>query len=132
MAILTYMAEYASFQVLLVFISNKFTVTFALGNFGYFFVGLVSSGFLVVSGVVAIAMGHLSDKYGRRKITILGCLLGAVALISLILGSAATQLAPFALATAISLIALGLAHGTYTSSTLAYGRALCRAAQDDG
>lgn len=53
--------------------------------------------------------------------TIVGCLLASVALISLIFGDAATQLAPFAVATGISLIGLGLAHGTYTSSTLAYG-----------
>jgi len=121
MAILTYMAEYASFVVVLAFISNKFTVTFQLGTFGYFFVGIVSSGFLITSGLVAIVMGHLSDKYGRKKMTIVGCLLGSVALISLIVGDSATRLAPFAVATGISLIGLGLAHGTYTSSTLAYG-----------
>lgn len=121
MSILTYMAEYASFVIVLAFISNKFTVTFHLGNFGYLFVGLVSSAFLVSSGIVAIAMGHLADKYGRRTMTIVGCLLGSVALISLIVGNEATQLAPFAVATAISLTGLGLAHGTYTASTLAYG-----------
>jgi len=53
--------------------------------------------------------------------TIVGCLLGSVALISLIVGDSATQLALFAVATGISLVGLGLAHGTYTSSTLAYG-----------
>src|SRR5580658_7122940 len=95
MAILTYMAEYASFVVVLAFISDKFTITFRLGDFGYFFVGLVSSGFLISSGLVAIVMGHLADKYGRRKMTIVGCLLGSVALISLIVGDAATQLVPF-------------------------------------
>lgn len=121
MAILTYVAEYASFVVLLAFISTKFDVTFQLGGFGYFFVGLVSSAFLVSSGLVAIVMGHFADKHGRRKMTILGCILGAVSLISLIFGDSANQLAPFAIATAISLVALGLAHGTYTSSTLAYG-----------
>jgi len=132
MSILTYMAEYASFVVVLAFISNKFTITFQLGNFGYFFVGLVSSAFLISSGVVAIAMGHLADKYGRRKMTILGCLLGSVALISLIVGNQATQLAPFAIATAISLTGLGLAHGTYTSSTLAYGGDLAEKYQGMG
>jgi len=121
MSFLTYMGEYASFVVVLAFISNKFTITFQLGNFGYFFVGLVSSAFLISSGVIAIGMGHLADKYGRRKMTILGCLLGSVALISLIVGNEATQLVPFAVATAISLTGLGLAHGTYTASTLAYG-----------
>jgi len=132
MSILTYMAEYASFVVVLAFISNKFTVTFQLGNFGYLFVGLVSSAFLISSGVVAIAMGHMADKYGRRKMTILGCMLGSVALISLIVGNEATQLAPFAIATAISLTGLGLAHGTYTSSTLAYGGDLAEKYQGMG
>ncbi len=121
LSFLTYVGEYASFIIVLVFLSDKFTVTFGLGTFGYAFVGLISGGFLVSSGLIAIGAGHLADKYGRRKMMIIGCLLGAVALISLIVADSFNQLLPFAVATAISLTGLGIAHGTYTASTLAYG-----------
>jgi MFS family permease len=121
MSFLTYVGEYASFILVLAFLSDKLTITFGLGTFGYAFVGLISGGFLISSGLIAIGMGHLADKYGRRKLMILGCLLGAVALISLVVADSLNQLVPFAVATAISLTGLGIAHGTYTASTLAYG-----------
>ncbi|MDA4117864.1 MAG: MFS transporter [Thaumarchaeota archaeon] len=121
MSFLTYVGEYSAFIIVLVFLSDKLTVSFGLGAFGYAFVGLISGAFLISSGLVAIYMGHLSDKYGRRKMMIIGCLLGAAALLSLIVADNLTQLAPFVVATAISLTALGMAHGTYTASTLAYG-----------
>jgi MFS family permease len=118
---LTYVGEYSAFIIVLAFLSDKFVVTFGLGTFGYAFVGLISGIFLITSGLVAIYMGHLSDKYGRRKMMIIGCILGAASLASLIVADSFTQLVPFALVTAISLTGLGLAHGTYTASTLAYG-----------
>jgi MFS family permease len=121
MSVLTYMGEYAAFIIVLVYLSDKFTVTFGLGTVGYAFVGTISGAFLIASGLVAIYMGHLSDKYGRRRTMIIGCLVGAVALLSLIYANSFTTLAPFAIATAISLTTLGIAHGTYTASTLAYG-----------
>ena len=121
MSFLTYMGEYAAFIIVLVYLSDKFTVTFGLGEVGYVFVGTISGAFLIASGLVAIYMGHLSDKYGRRRTMIIGCLVGAGALLSLILATSFNQLAPFAVATAISLVTLGMAHGTYTASTLAYG-----------
>ena len=132
MSFLTYVGEYASFIIVLAFLSDKLTITFGLGTFGYAFVGLISGGFLVSSGLVAIGMGHLADKYGRRKLMIIGCLLGAVALISLIVANSLNQLLPFAIATAISLTGLGIAHGTYTASTLAYGGDLAEKHQTMG
>jgi MFS family permease len=132
MSFLTYVAEYAAFIIVLVFLSDKFTVTFGLGTVGYAFVGLISGAFLISSGLIAIYMGHLSDKYGRRRMMIIGCLLGSVALFSLIVADNLTQLAPFAVATAISLTGLGLAHGTYTASTLAYGGDLAEKHQTMG
>ncbi len=132
MSFLTYVGEYAAFIIVLVFLSDKFTVTFGLGTFGYAFVGLISGAFLVSSGLIAIYMGHLSDKYGRRRMMIIGCLLGSAALLSLIVANNLTSLAPFAVATAISLTALGLAHGTYTASTLAYGGDLAEKHQTMG
>ncbi len=118
---LTYVGEYAAFIIVLVFLSDKFTVRFGLGTFGYAFVGLISGVFLIASGLAAIYMGHLSDKYGRRKLMVVGCLLGAASLLSLIVADSFSDLIEFAFATAASLTALGLAHGTYTASTLAYG-----------
>ncbi len=121
MSFLTYVGEYAAFIIVLAFLSDKFVSTFGLGTFGYAFVGLISGGFLIASGLIAIYMGHLSDKYGRRRMMIIGCILGSIALLSLIVADSLSSLAPFAIATAVSLTGLGLAHGTYTASTLAYG-----------
>jgi MFS family permease len=132
MSFLTYVGEYAAFIIVLVFLSDKFTVTFGLGVSGYVFVGLISGAFLIASGLIAIYMGHLSDKYGRRRMMIIGCLLGSAALLSLIIADNLTQLAPFAVATAISLTGLGMAHGTYTASTLAYGGDLAEKHQSMG
>ena len=80
MSFLTYMAEYAAFFIVLVYLSDKFVVNFGLGDAGYAFVGTISGAFLIASGLVAIYMGHLSDKYGRRRMMIIGCLVGAAAL----------------------------------------------------
>ena len=121
MSFLTYMGEYAAFIIVLVFLSNKFVENFGLGDFGYAFVGTISGAFLIASGLVAIYMGHLCDIYGRRRMMIIGCLVGSAALLSLILANSLTRLVPFAIATAASLTTLGMAHGTYTAATLAYG-----------
>lgn len=121
MAFLTYMGEYAAFIIVLAYLSDKFTVTFGLGAVGYAFVGFISGAFLIASGLVAIYMGHLCDKYGRRKMMIAGCLIGSAALLSLIFANSFVSLAPFAVATAAALTILGMAHGTYTAATLAYG-----------
>ena len=109
-----------SFLVALAFLSDKWTVTFHLGSFGYALVGTISAVYLVASGLIAIPIGHLSDKYGRRSFTILGSLLGAFALFSLIIDNRLTNIVQFSVAFFISLSALGIAHGTYTASTLAY------------
>jgi len=132
MSFLTYMGEYAAFIIVLVYLSDKFVVNFGLGDAGYAFVGTISGAFLIASGLVAIYMGHLSDKYGRRRMMIIGCLVGAAALLSLIVANGFTQLVPFAIATAISLTTLGIAHGTYTASTLAYGGDLAEKHQTMG
>jgi MFS family permease len=117
---LTHVAEYSSFIIVLVFLSDKLTVTFQLGTVGYVFVGSISGIFLITSGLLSVPMGHLCDKYGRRRFTILGCLLGALSLGALILANQLTDLTAFLAAMALSLCALGIAHGTYTSSTLSY------------
>jgi MFS family permease len=132
MSFLTYMGEYAAFIIVLVYLSDKIVVTFHLGDAGYAFVGVISGAFLIASGLVAIYMGHMSDKYGRRKMMIVGCLVGSIALLSLVFANSLTSLAPFAIATGISLTTLGIAHGTYTASTLAYGGDLAEKHQNMG
>ena len=135
LALITYVGEYASFIVVLAYLSDTLTVTFGMGTFGYVFVGTISSGFLISSGLIAIGMGHLCDKYGRRKLMIIGCLLGAVALYSLVIANnlaARGELVPFGVATAISLTGLAIGHGTYTASTLAYGGDLAEKHQTMG
>lgn len=117
---LTYVGEYMSFLVALAFLSDKWTVTFHLGSVGYALVGSISAVYLIVSGLIAIPIGHLSDKYGRRSFTILGCLLGTFALFSLVIDDGIPNLIWFSITFFVSLSALGIAHGTYTASTLAY------------
>lgn len=121
MSFLTYMAEYAAFIIVLVYLSDKFTVTFQLGEVGYVLVGSISGAFLIASGLVAIYMGHLCDVYGRRRMMIIGCIVGAIALASLIVANSFTTLLLFSVATTISMTILAMAHGTYTAATLAYG-----------
>src|SRR3989454_2108665 len=119
-AFLTYLGEYMSFIVVLAFLSDKLTVTFGLGLYGFGLIGTISGVYLVVSGLIAIPIGHLCDKYGRRLFTILGSLLGAIALFSLVGLNALTGLLEFAIGIGAALTMLGVGHGTYTASTLAY------------
>jgi MFS family permease len=117
---LTHVAEYSSFIIVLVYLSDKLTVTFNLGTVGYVFVGSISGIFLITSGLISVPMGHLCDKYGRRSFTVFGTLLGATALGSLIAANQFDNLSEFLLAMAVSLCTLGIAHGSYTASTLSY------------
>ena len=117
---LTHVAEYSSFIIVLAYLADKLTITFQMGTIGYVFVGSISGIFLVTSGLISVQMGHLCDKYGRRNFTIFGCVLGAASLGSLIVANSFTNLASFLVAMALSLCALGVAHGTYTASTLSY------------
>ncbi len=128
--LLTYIGEYASFIVVLAFLSDQLTISFGLGTSGYALIGTISGAYLVLSGLIAIPVGHLCDKYGRRRFTIIGCLLAAAALISLIFLAQISNLLEFAIGMGAALIALGAAHGIYTASTLAYTGDL--AAQEGG
>jgi MFS family permease len=118
--LLTYIGEYASYTVVLAFLSDKLYISFGLGTAGYAFVGTISGVYLVLSGLIAIPIGHLSDKYGRRRLTVIGCILAAGALLSLTVIDQISNLLVFSVGMAAALIALGSAHGIYTASTLAY------------
>ena len=118
--LLTYIGEYASYIVVLAFLSDKLTFSFGLGTSGYALIGTISGAYLVLSGLVAIPIGHLSDKYGRRRFTIIGCVLAAAALLSLTVIDQISDLVVFSIGMGAALVALGSAHGIYTASTLAY------------
>ncbi len=109
-----------SFIVVLAFLSDKLTGIFGLGLYGFGLIGTISGIYLVISGLIAIPIGHLCDKYGRRLFTILGSLFGAIALFSLVGLDTLTGLLEFAIGIGAALTMLGVGHGTYTASTLAY------------
>jgi len=52
--LLTYIGEYASYIVVLAFLSDKLTFSFGLGFSGYALIGTISGAYLVLSGLVAI------------------------------------------------------------------------------
>ena len=118
--LLTYIGEYASYIVVLAFLSDKLTIDFGLGTAGYALIGTISGAYLVLSGLIAIPVGHLCDKYGRRRFTMIGCLLAAAALFSLTVLDKIPNLLEFSIGMGAAIIALGSAHGIYTASTLAY------------
>lgn len=117
---LSYFAEYAAFIVVLAWISDKLTVTFGTGTAGYALVGTISGVYLVLSGLIAIPMGHLADRFGRRAMAAAGCLLGSLGLVSLTLMDTLGTAGEFLAGVLVALTLLGLGHGTYTASTLAY------------
>jgi predicted MFS family arabinose efflux permease len=117
---LTYLGEYSSYIVVLAYISDKLTVGFGLGLFGYGLVGPISGAYLVTSGLVAVPIGHLADKFGRRRFTVIGSLLASAGLFLLISADSFTSLTSFIIGMSAALVILGVGHGTYTASTLAY------------
>ena len=56
-------------------LNNGYSVLQAFG-LGY----LVSSAYLVFSGVLAVPLGTLADRFGRRITAVLGCVLAGVSI----------------------------------------------------
>jgi len=117
---LTYLGEYAAFFFALAIFQEKLIGNFGFGIYGQALTLQVSGIYLVASGLVAVPIGHFCDKYGNKKFAVLGSVLGAIALFSLLISTKIASLIPFALAMASSLVLLGVGHGTYTTSTLGY------------
>jgi MFS family permease len=85
MTLLSYAGEYMAFTSVLAWLdllllNNGYTALQAFG-FGY----LVSSAYLLLSGVLAVPLGSLADIFGRRVTGAFGCLLagGSIVAVSL-------------------------------------------------
>lgn len=117
---LTYAGEYISYIIILAWINDKLVIQFALGTTASFAIALISGLYLIVSGLLALPFGHLSDKFGRRIFSVLGSAIGGFALLGLILLGSLSNLTSFTIGIALVLLALGFGHATYTASTWAY------------
>jgi MFS family permease len=69
---LTYTGEYISYLVILASIQDKLVSQFQFGLYGTFVVGVIAGAYLVVSGLLAVPLGHWTDKYGRRIFATVG------------------------------------------------------------
>jgi MFS family permease len=117
---LTYTGEYISYLVILASIQDKLVSQFQFGLYGTFVVGVIAGVYLIVSGLLAVPLGHWTDRYGRRVFTTLGSLIGGMALLALIGVGSIADSTSFLVGVGISLVALGFGHATYTASTWAY------------
>lgn len=118
--LLTYSGEYVSFLVILALVQDKLVLQFQLGVVGAFVVGIVSGAYLVLSGLFAIPLGRLADRYGRRVVAVAGATFGALSMLLMIVSSYVPDSSSFLISVAGSLCALGFGHATYTASTWAY------------
>ena len=96
-------------------INNGQTVAFA-----FVFIGTISAVYLVLSGVLSVPFGALCDRFGRKFMAIVGCVLGALGLFGLAGAGAIPGSISYVLAISSVLVLLGIGHGSYTASALAY------------
>jgi len=125
--LLTYLGEYISYLVILAWIQDKLVIQFQFATYAPFVVGVVAGAYLVLSGLIAVPFGHLTDRYGRRLFAILGSLIGGVALLGLIGVGSVTNSSFFLVLIGVLLLALGFGHATYTASTWAFVGDISRA-----
>lgn len=109
-----------AYLLILALIQNKLVVEFGYGVIALTIVGVIAGVYLVLSGLLAIPFGHLTDKYGRRTFAVLGSFLGGVALLSILAVETVPDPSLFFALLAVFLLTLGFGHATYTASTWAY------------
>lgn len=120
MTLLSYAGEYMAFTSILVWLDylllqNGFGTQEAYG-FGF----LVSAGYLLLSGVLAIPLGFLADVFGRQRTGIAGCVLAGLSIIAVSLTGLAQGATLVIVTISLLLLLIGVGHATYTVSALAY------------
>ncbi len=120
MTLLSYGGEYMAFTAILAWLYNLLIKAGVDPLEAYGFGFLVSAAFLLVSGVLAVPFGSLSDRFGRRRLAILGCVAAGVSILALPLTGSFTNSNLIVGVISILLLVVGIGHGTYTASALAY------------
>jgi len=120
MTLLSYAGEYMAFTSILAWLdilllNSGYTSVQAFG-FGF----LVSSAYLLFSGVLAIPLGFLADMFGRQRTAIAGCLLAGAAIMAVSLTGAIEGADAIIVTMSLLLLLIGVGHATYTTSALAY------------
>jgi MFS family permease len=96
-------------------LNNGYSALQAFG-FGY----LVSSAYLVFSGVLAVPLGSLADIFGRRETAAIGCVLAGVSIFAVSQTGLLSGSTAIIITISLLLLLIGIGHATYTTSALAY------------
>ncbi len=120
MTLLSYAGEYMAFTSILAWLYNLLTLHGVDPLEAYGFGFLVSSAYLLVSGVLAVPFGTLCDRFGRRPLAIIGCLVAGIAILVLPVTSSLSSINLIIGVISVILVLVGIGHGTYTASALAY------------
>ncbi len=120
MTLLSYAGEYMAFTSILAWLdvlllNSGYTSVQAYG-FGF----IVSSAYLLFSGVLAIPLGFVADIFGRKATAIGGCLLAGFAIMAVSLTGSIRNADLVIVAMSLLLLVIGVGHATYTVSALAY------------
>ncbi len=120
MTLLSYAGEYMAFTSILAWLdvlllNSGYTSVQAYG-FGF----IVSSAYLLFSGVLAIPLGFVADIFGRKATAIGGCLLAGFAIMAVSLTASIQGADLVIIAMSLLLLVIGIGHATYTVSALAY------------
>jgi MFS family permease len=120
MTLLSYAGEYMAFTSILAWLDTLLLNSGYTSVQAYGFGFLVSSAYLLLSGVLAIPLGFLADVFGRRATGVLGCVLAGVAVMTVSLTGSIHDAVTVISSMSILLLLIGVGHATYTTSALAY------------
>ncbi len=96
-------------------LNNGYSSLQAFG-FGY----LVSSAYLVFSGVLAVPLGSVADLLGRRITAAIGCILAGGSIFAVSFTGSIVGATWVIVTMSFLLLLIGIGHATYTTSALAY------------
>ena len=120
MTLLSYGGEYMAFTSVLTWLYNLTTARGVDPLQAYGFGFFVSAVYLLVSGVLAVPFGSLSDRFGRRPLAVVGCVAAGLSILALPATALLTEANFVILAVSLVLLFVGIGHGTFTASALAY------------